>query len=639
VQDAPTNFYAIYLPLTTPADGLILLTNGAGTIRHESWPAVLVNGKHYTVTAAPAANHIFAGWVGGAQVPYTLVSSSATYEFPMQDGLVLEANFITNFFLEAQGAYNGLFAPAGQTRQQTNSGAFSFNLTTDGGVNGKLLLGGQSFLLHSNFNFNGAAQIKIDRIGQKPLTVALQLDLADKSVNGTVSDGSFVAVLSGDQAVFSASQPARAFESNYTLVIFGTEDPEAGPFGDSYGTVTVSDSGAINFVGWLGDGTSVSQSSMVSKDGRWPFFLQLYGGNGSIWSWNQFSAGGITSSSGLSWINATNPLPTAMYSEGFTNDNASIQGSALNSALHPLPGFAEGNLFLDFPGNLQHFVNFDARGISAYTNVTTQYAAQGVTFSGLSDSGKTVEIEAVNDSVFNDVDAYSSPNVLSDYYGHSTANRAKVIVINFTSPANNINFEYNPAGPEGYLTAFKAYNPAGKLVDQFSDTNATGDGIWYLESFPDTNVGKIEIVAPAPGWGHYIDNLQFSLGSPGFGYGANVTIEPNNVVVVPTNAAQSRKLALTITAKSGLVGGSILNPVESGNTVKFNGVVLQDQGIYGYFAGTTRSGLFNITPPGPAKLSRNAAGHSTPSLTNPGGSTAAKAGMSHSPDVTGPTNP
>ena len=160
-------------------------------------------------------------------------------------------------------------------------------------------------------------------------------------------------------------------------------------------------------------------------------------------------------------------------------------------------------------------VNFDLAGISAFTDVTTQYAAQGVTFYGLTAAGTQVNIEAANDTVFNDINAYSAPNVLSDIYGGSSANRAQTMVIVFSSPASGISFRYNPAGASGSATVFQAYSASGALLGSFSDPNATGDGVWYLETIPFANVGKVEIQAPSAGWGHYIDDLTFTPGSPG----------------------------------------------------------------------------------------------------------------------------
>src|SRR6202012_2737377 len=128
---------------------------------------------------------------------------------------------------------------------------------------------------------------------------------------GTVSNGSFVAELDGDRDVFTGANKATQFEGQYTLALEGTNDPAVGPFGVSYGSAKVSATGGIVLAGSLADGTALSQSSEVSKDGRWPLYVSLYGGKGSVWGWNVISNGSITPISSVSWINATNSSKTA----------------------------------------------------------------------------------------------------------------------------------------------------------------------------------------------------------------------------------------------------------------------------------------------------------------------------------------
>jgi len=158
------------------------------------------------------------------------------------------------------------------------------------------------------------------------------------------------------------------------------------------------------------------------------------------------------------------------------------------------------------------FIDFNAPGLGFLTDITTQYAAEGVTFSGVAWGGGAVTLQTFNNSYFSDVNALApSPNVLSDYYGGSPYTRAQTIQINFTSPASDVSFEYNPAGYLGADTVFDVYNTSDVLVDSFSDPNATGDnGNWYLETIPGSDVGQVDIVAPTEGWGHYVDNLQFT---------------------------------------------------------------------------------------------------------------------------------
>jgi hypothetical protein len=330
-----------------PSAVLIVVTNGIGIVTPDDNGKLRALGANYTLTAMPGRNWIFSNWVGGTMTPYAVLGANASYKFPMQSNLVLEANFVTNFFLAAKGTYNGLFAPANAPRQQTNSGAFTINVTSGGLVTGDLYLSSTTIPLNGKFNVSGTAQVLSPRVGRNTLTTVLQLNLAGQSVQGTVSDGSFTAILNGDQAVFNTSHRATNYEGQYTVVIFGTNDPTIGPFGASFGTATVDASGRVTFAGSLADGTTVSRSSVVSKDGAWPFYLPLYSGHGSIYGWNCFPGsvtnGAILFATNASWINAANSARNAIYSTGFTNLDMPILGSTYKSAAAPLLALTNGN--------------------------------------------------------------------------------------------------------------------------------------------------------------------------------------------------------------------------------------------------------------------------------------------------------
>jgi hypothetical protein len=334
----------VYTPFAASSDGLVLLTNGDGTIQHARWPTNLVIGKKYTVTAVPKPGNVFFNWVGGTNLPYFPPKSSANYTFTMQSNLVLEASFATNIFLAAQGTYRGLFAPTNSARQQAASGSFSFNLASSGTVSGNLAWDGQMAPLSGKFDLSGAAELVSTRPhGEPALTTTLQIDFTNQSVSGTVSNGVFTGELDGDRDVFSKSHEATNFEGQYTLIIPGTNDPEIGPFGVSYGTLKVNSLGAVTLAGTLADGTAISQSSAVSKDGYWPLYVNLYGGKGSLWGWCCFTNQTIGASPVLSWINETNSARTGMYRSGFTNEQTALIGESYVSTF-TLPANLTGNL-------------------------------------------------------------------------------------------------------------------------------------------------------------------------------------------------------------------------------------------------------------------------------------------------------
>jgi hypothetical protein len=123
------------------------------------------------------------------------------------------------------------------------------------------------------------------------LTVAVQLDFVRQAITGLVTDGQFVAQIAAYRNVFSPNNPSGNYQGNYAVTLKGVKDR----MGDGRGTVAVDDSGNVTFLGQFADGTTLSQTSAVVRDGYWPFYAPLYGGNESFWAWNQFTNGTIHS--------------------------------------------------------------------------------------------------------------------------------------------------------------------------------------------------------------------------------------------------------------------------------------------------------------------------------------------------------
>jgi hypothetical protein len=100
------------------------------------------------------------------------------------------------------------------------------------------------------------------------------------------------------------------------MSVLGGSDPTNVPSGDGYGLVTVSAAGTISLSGALADGTSISQSVRVSKDGFWPAYVPLYSGKGSIIGWITLTNGAAEDLSGaINWIKPA--MNTKYYPAGF----------------------------------------------------------------------------------------------------------------------------------------------------------------------------------------------------------------------------------------------------------------------------------------------------------------------------------
>jgi hypothetical protein len=201
--------------------------------------------------------------------------------------------------------------------------------------------------------------------------VMLHIDLTNGSdqITGTVSDGTFTSDVTANLSVFnSRSNPATPYEGVYTVLL----PPNPGdtgpgfPQGNGYGTLKVDAGGKIRFSATLGDGTRLSQSAIVSRDGAWPVYVPLYTGRGSLSGWVTFTnLVGVSDLGGaLSWFKA--PTPGAkFYPSGFATQVA-LLGSQYAAPAIGTPALTVSNaacnlLVTTGAGDLASFVSNSVR--------------------------------------------------------------------------------------------------------------------------------------------------------------------------------------------------------------------------------------------------------------------------------------
>ena len=124
------------------------------------------------------------------------------------------------------------------------------------------------------------------RITIPPSVTYAPLDFEHQTITGNVTDGGFSAQLVAYRNVFSPSNPAANYEGTYAVAIPG-----------GHGTATVDASGNVTFFGTLVNGTTVSQSSAISRDGDWPFYAPIPGSDQSLWAWDQLINGTVQANS------------------------------------------------------------------------------------------------------------------------------------------------------------------------------------------------------------------------------------------------------------------------------------------------------------------------------------------------------
>ena len=419
----------------------------SGTIKGIKNHQSLQVGNGYIVSAAPANNNwIFSDWTDGAG---NILSSNSSFEyFDENDPLTssspptLIANFAANPFLTEQGTFNGLYLVSNNVTE-ASSGFFTLNLTASGAFTGKIMTSAATYSLPTTAKFGLGGQVEfVIPAKQNNLIFNLQLDINDpnsQQITGKVSAGNWVAELTADRLVFNATaNKAVNYEGRYTMALAGGDDAAASPAGYGCATLSISSAGLIAVSGNLADGTAISQSVSVSKDGHWPFYASYAappaGDGGSVFGWITFSNEPASVLGGtLHWFRPAGKTP-ALYQTGFSN-TASVIGSSYNPNDKPL----------------------------------------------LVDTNRQVTLDGGN----------------------------------LPSPVTN-----------------------------------------------------------------------------------QITLQANDTIAIPHAAENTNKLTLTITKTTGAIGGSFVNPANSKDTIKVNGVLLQNQNTAaGYFLGTNQSGAFLLENP------------------------------------------
>lgn len=315
---APARLSAQSVVLATNSSlGAAIVVAGEGSITPHLTGSAFVEGKIHTLTAKAGKGFLFANWTSNGAT----VSASARYKFSVSSNVVIQANFVTNPFLTAGGAYRGLFYVTSNATEDS-SGLFAATVGSSGAFSAKLQFPNGTYSWTGHFGLDGSTVKTISRPGLPALAVQLQLDFGSNALNGTVSDGIWTADLSAMPEIYSRANPAPQ-AGKYTLLISGSTNA-AFPGGNGFGSLTVSAAGAINFAGTLGDGAAVSCAGSLTSAGQWPFYSSLYGGKGSIFGWLEFTNDGIGGE--VAWFKL--PAPKAkFYATGFTN-SAEVLGSA-----------------------------------------------------------------------------------------------------------------------------------------------------------------------------------------------------------------------------------------------------------------------------------------------------------------------
>jgi hypothetical protein len=343
------------------------VTNGLGGITHAFTGNLLEVGRAYAVTAVPGAGQVFSNWVGDVTSPCNPLT------FMMQSNMVLQADFIPNPFIPVKGTYNGLFYDTNGV-EFNSAGFFALTLAANGAYTGRIQVGGRAYPLAGQFDVAGTDSRTVARPGTNALTAALTLNLTPgaNQLTGAIGDGTWLAELTADRAMFSVpANPATAYEGNYTMVIPGSG------MGDGYGSVNVNASGVVTLNGSLADGTAIAQSVPVSQNGEWPLYVPLNGGRGIVLGWITFTNEPTDDLSGLvSWIKLAQPA--RYYPAGLTDETTAVGSRYIapvgdtNQVIQLTNGivtFNGGNMAADFTNTIT--LNPNSTVVNGSTNAMT----------------------------------------------------------------------------------------------------------------------------------------------------------------------------------------------------------------------------------------------------------------------------
>ena len=211
-------------------------------------------------------------------------------------------------FVPLDGTYYGLFFQT-NTLWQQSSGTMKITTTSRGTYSANLKIGTACYSFSGQLTADGSATAQILRYYQYPLTVSFQVTAEDADVIlGTIGNGVWTAVLNADRAVFNATSNPCPLAGKYTMVLHGDFYSTEVPGGATAGTINIDSSGKLNLTAYLADANKFTQSTFVSKRGRWPLYFPLYSGGGTFYGSLLFNATTNEVISGdITWVKPASP--------------------------------------------------------------------------------------------------------------------------------------------------------------------------------------------------------------------------------------------------------------------------------------------------------------------------------------------
>ena len=212
----------------------------------------------------------------------------------------------------------------------------SFTLTKSGNsVTGRVIYGDQNLAFSGTFDSNGQLSRVLNRTnGLAPVTLVLNCTTLNGIVliSGRIIDGNITAYFEGGGGTPPGSGGTGtgiATAGRFTMNVFPNPSETGASYPQGYGNLmlTVTKTGITRAVGHLPDGTKLTSSGRIQKDGTWPIHFRLYSGKGALQALARFVDNDTVRAVSTRWwkpalqnwtpVSAPEHFPTVLYPGGF----------------------------------------------------------------------------------------------------------------------------------------------------------------------------------------------------------------------------------------------------------------------------------------------------------------------------------
>lgn len=227
------------------------------------------------------------------------------------------------FSAEVAGSFGGIL----ESGPDISGGVESVVISKTGSLSGTVVIEGKRYKFTGVIGATGLAQVEIRRAGLPSIAGALQLALANGTLDGFQLtgtfdvDGTIHAIDAKRFVAFTKTTPAPQ-AGRYTVAMSApaNADVMVEPGGDGYASLTVAPSGTAKGTLTLADGTVTTFAGRLSRNGEWSLHRNLYRNTGG------YLAGKLTFRDvlGISdldgqwrWVKPNAVPRTATYPAGF----------------------------------------------------------------------------------------------------------------------------------------------------------------------------------------------------------------------------------------------------------------------------------------------------------------------------------